>query len=137
MKVNNRVAVNAQQALSVMSGIKLPIKTSLALARLSSELEKQVTACIKARDTLMKQYEIKVSLAKDEEDRVEFTTTIGGADTPEMQKIKEDAIVAFSDRINELMDSEGEDITVKVSFPDNIEVNSATLKYLLPFMDVV
>lgn len=134
MKITNRAAVNAQQALATLSGMNLPIKTSLSLARLSVELETQVHSCILVRDQLISQYKIKISLSKENSDKVEYNITIEGTDSESTQKLKEAALTDFTVKINELMDAEGEDVLTKVYLPDNIEVNSATLKAILPFV---
>ena len=135
MKIINRHAAEVQQALGVLSGINLPIKISLRLAQLADEVERQVKACLKVRDTMLKNYQITVSRGQ-KEGQFQLTTSITGADSEETQKLKEAALIEFTNKVNELLDEEGAEITIRIPvLPDNIVVNSATLKALLPFME--
>ena len=80
---------------------------------------------MRVRYVLIKNYKIKVGIA-DAEGQVTFTTLTEGD--------KAIAIQEFTNKINELMDAEGEDISLNVHLPDNISIEPGVLKPLLAFL---
>ena len=113
--------------------MNLPVKASLEIALLACAIEKQVNACIKVRDTLISNYKIKLGVG-DQEGTVKFSTTVTGADSEETQKLKDTAIAEFTAKVNELMETETEDIPEKIHLPNDITIKPEILKPLVPFI---
>ena len=109
--------------------MNLPIKTSLEVAKLALDMEREVNAFIKVREQLIKNYKIKIGLA-NQDGQVEFTSTNEG------EREKEEAVADFVVKINELINTETEDITGKVHLPSDIIVSPATLKPILAFVEL-
>ncbi len=117
-------------ALTQLTSKEIPVKTSLGIAYLSAEIDRQVKAFAKVRDTLVKNYKIQVR-AGGEADQITYTST---EVTPEEKEI---AMKEFTDKINELIELEGEDdIKTRICLPENISVKPESLKPLLPFIEV-
>lgn len=135
MKITNRGAVEARQALGILTSINLPIKTSLEIARLAYTVEKQVAACAKVRDTLIKNYKIKIGVG-DGEGTVTFSTTVTGENEEETKRLKMEAVTEFVAKVNELMEMDTEDIQEKFHLPENINIAPDTLKPLVPFIEM-
>ena len=129
MKITYRTAIEAQHSLGTLSSINLPIKTSLEVAKLALDMEREVNAFIKVREQLIKNYKIKIGLA-NQDGQVEFTSTNEG------EREKEEAVADFVVKINELINTETEDITGKVHLPSDIIVSPATLKPILAFVEL-
>ena len=125
MKITNRQAVEAQMALTSLLTKNLPVKTSLEIALLSNEVDKQVSAFTKVRDALIKNYQIKLS-AGEKDGEVNFST--------EVSEGKEEALREFTDKINELMNAETGNIGATIKLPDDLDVKPETLKPILFFM---
>ena len=124
MKLKNRHAIEAKEALSKLSRMTLPIKNSVEITLLSIEIDKQVEVFRQVRDTLISNYQIKVETLDN--NTTKFTTSLPGID---------EALKAFSDKVNELIDSEGEDIPYKFHVPDDINVQPEILKPILCFVE--
>jgi len=126
MKITNRQAAEAQMALTTLLAMNLPVKTSLAIALLSAEIDKQVIAFAKVRDALIKNYQIKLS-AGEKDGSVNFSTE---------KENSEEALQEFSDKVNELMGTEAEDIKTRVRLPDDVNVKPESIKPILPFLEM-
>lgn len=124
MKISYREAIEAQQALNQLLVRGMPIKASLEVANLSAEIDRQVANFIKVRDGLIGSYEIKVS-AGETADTVKFSAE---------EKGKEGFVQEFTNKINELMTTETEEINTTIQLPDNLELKPEALKPLLPFL---
>jgi len=127
MKITNRQAAETQFAIATLLTMNLPIKTSLEVALLSTELDKQVAAFQRVRDSLIKNYQIKV-VAGGREGTVTFETS---------NVNKEKSLMEFTDKVNELFDTETQDINVKLHLPGNIDIRPDVLKPILPFIELV
>lgn len=136
MKLTNREAIEAQVALQRIVVMDLPVRISLDFALLSSEIDRQAKAYSLVRDTLIKNYKIKLELG-DTAGQVRFSTGIKDNDSEEARQQKAKALEDFVERFNELMDSETGDIQFgKVRLPENVNIKPETLKPLLPFLEV-
>ena len=124
MKLSNRQAIEASQALSSLSGVNLPVKNSMEIVLLSVEINKQVEAFRKVRDTLISNYQIKIETLED--NVTKFTSSLPEIDEP----LKE-----FSDKMNELINLEGDDISNKFHIPDDINVQPNILRPILCFVE--
>ncbi len=127
MKLTNKQAIEASMAVTKLLNMVLPIKTSLDIALLSSELDKQISIFSKVRDHLIANYKIKVSAG---EKAGEAIFTAPGSDSEE----KTQAINEFTSKINELIGTETNDIVVKICLPNSINISPDILKPLLPFI---
>ncbi len=128
MKITNRKAIEAQFALSSLLSMNLPIRTSFDVALLSAAIDRQVLAFSKVRDALIKNYKIKIS-AGEKEHSVIFTTSLGADE-------KEKALIEFTEKINELIESEGEDISIHIKLPLALGLKPESLKPILPFLSI-
>ncbi len=129
MKITNKQAVEAQQAIMSLLGLDLPVKVSLEIAKLSVNVDKQVAAFTKVRDSLIQNYQIKVS-AGDTAGKMVFSTNITG------EKEKEVALLEFMSKVNELVDSETDDISGAIHLPDGINIKPEILKPLVQFIEM-
>lgn len=127
--ITNKQILEANLALPYLLKLNLPIKSSLKIAKLSAEIDSRVSVFAKVRDALIKNYQIKIS-AGETADKITFSTTMGGEDSGKY-------VIEFNDKINELTDSEVEDIDIKISIPDDINIPPEAIKSLLPFLEVV
>ncbi len=131
MKLTNRQALEAQVALGSLISMNLPVKTSIEVANLSAVIDSQVFAFGKVRDSLIKNYKVKLHIG-EKEGTVEFETQMEGED-----KEKEAAIIEFMNKVNELMVADGEDIRVrKIKLPNNIAIKPDVIKPLLSFIEM-
>ena len=132
MKITNRKAIDVQKALGSLMPLNLTMKASMEIALLADSVEKQVFACAKVRDQLIKNYKIKIGLG-DKEGEVKFSSTIDGKDDAETLSLREKALNEFVDKINELMETEGNDIEYRIQLPD-MNIQPDVLKPLIGFL---
>lgn len=124
--ITNKQILEANLALPYLLKLNLPIKSSLEIARLSVEVDKRVKVFSTVRDTLISNYQIKIS-AGETADTINFTSESGD---------KGKDVIAFNDKINELVASEAEDISVRVHIPDDIVIPPEIIKPILPFLEL-
>jgi hypothetical protein len=135
VKLTNSQAIEVQQALINLLGSKdIPVRCGMEIATLSVAIDKQVTAFKKVRDNLISNYQIKLENL-DKGGAVKFTTSLKGDDDESTKQIAQEALKEFSDKINELVELEGEDIKHKFHIPDDINIQPSILKPLLGFVD--
>lgn len=135
MRLTNRQALEAQLALGRLAGINLPIRTSFGLAVLSNVIDTQIVAFAKVRDSLIKNYRIRLSTG-EKHGSVVFSVMDDTIDDKTKEE-KEAALLEFTDKINELMQAYGEDITVKKTpIPSNITMQLETLKPIMDFIEI-
>lgn len=120
-------------ALVKLMRLDIPVKYSMEIARLSVAVDKQVDAFRKVRDTLISNYQIKVESL--DEGRNKITSTLKGEDDENTIQIRDEALKLFSDKVNELITLEGDDITNKFHIPDDIKIQPELLKPLLDFVE--
>jgi len=126
VKISNRQAAEAQFALGSLLSMDLPIKTSMELALLSTKIDEQVKAFSKVRDALISKYKIQVQ-AGDKEGEVNFATSMDDAGS---------AIRDFTEKVSELIETEGEDIPTKVHFPNGTNLRPDTIKSIIQFVEL-
>ena len=122
--LTNKQILEANLALPYLLKLNLPIKSSLEIARLSVEVDKRVKVFSKVRDTLISNYQIKVS-AGDTADTIKFSSDDNEKD-----------VIEFNNKINELVESEVEEISVRVHIPDDITIPPEIIKPILPFLEL-
>lgn len=130
MKLTNRQCIEAQLALVNLVSLNLPIRVSMEVASLSMEIDKRVATFAMVRDVIIKNYKMKLS-ASDKMGEVIFTPTEGNELTDEQ---KEEAVAEFMAKVNELSETEAEDINLKIHLPDDISIKPDVIKPLLLFL---
>ncbi len=130
MKLNNMEALQAQQALSKLMALDLPVKVSLDIALVSNMVDGQAKAFGIVRDNLFKKYSIKTS--KGETDgAIKFESKVEG---DEQQR---ENLEAFMEKFNDLLEAKtGDMVFKKIQLPPDIMVKPEILKALTDFVEV-
>ena len=116
MKVKNRDIIGAKTALAEMFQMKLPLRASLAVARLDTKLKEPIDVFVKVRDGLMARYEIERQPSTD--GLVQFQSKQG-----------QESLDKFLSEFNELLDSEIELVVDKVRLPEKIAATCDACKH--------
>lgn len=124
--ITNKQILEANLVLPYLLKLNLPIKSSLEIAQLSVEVDKRVNVFTKVRDTLISNYQIKVS-AGETADKVNFTS-----ESDDNGK----AVTEFNNKIDELVQSEAEGINIKIHIPDDIVIPPEIIKPILSFLEL-
>jgi hypothetical protein len=132
MKLTNDQALVAQQSLGHLLELNLPVNCSIEIAKISVALDKQVETFRKVRDSYIANYQIR--LEDLDTDKVKFTSALKGKNDEETEQIRNKALMEFSDKINELINSEGDDIPGEIHLPDNVSVKPEYLKSIIGFI---
>ena len=136
MRLSNTEALQAQVALGKLMEMDLPIKTSLDIALISNTVDSRVKAFGVVRDRLFKTYSIKAEPG-DTPGTVKFTCTYTGADEAQTQKQRSINLETFSEKINELLEANTEDMSFKkIQLPKDISIKGSVLKALTEFVEV-
>ena len=107
MKLTNNEVLAAKGALAELSKVKLPLKASMAVARLEIKLNAPIEVFSKVRDGLFAKYEVKQG--RTEGGQVELTSE------------QEGAIPKFSEEFAELLGMETEELAFeKVRLPEKV-----------------
>lgn len=137
MRLTNIQAWEAQQALSKLMDMDLPIKVSLDIALVSNLVDAQVNAFTKVRDNLFRKYAIKTSPG-EAEGTVRFESQVKGETEEETGKLRQENLEAFMEKLTELMEAKTEDLVFKkIELPADITIKPEILKPLTQFVEVV
>lgn len=128
MKITNDRAVLAQQSLHKLVNKELPVKTSLQIARLSLAIDQQVSAVMIVRDALISQYRIAVNVS-------DVGTPVLKLDDEISEEEKTLALQGFTQKLNEVMEEEGEEINTTFSLPETISITPDELKPIIGFIE--
>ncbi len=124
MKITNREAIILQNFINeCLMGLKLPIPSSLEIARLANEVDRQVGAVARVRDKLFREYQIKTNVGKEE-----GTIIISNVDG------NDEAVTEFTTRMDELAAAETEDIVSKIHLPAGLIIPIEQMKIIAPFI---
>ncbi len=128
MKLKNGEIINSVEALNILSGMELPVKASLQVAKLVSKLSVSVNEINGVRQGLVKKYGIT-----SEEDEAGIRT---------LKSETEGNVLKFTTEMNELFDLEAEIVVDKVKLPQEVdgkalEIKPSVLVALEKFIDVV
>lgn len=117
-------------ALSQLMTLSLPIKISLEIARLAGVIDQQVQTMMAVRDALIKQYHVKVTVGENpKQPRFLILGEIS-------EEEKDKALAEFGSKMDELSNTQGDDIDNTIHLPSDIEsVKPEILKPLLGFME--
>ena len=128
MKLTNSEALQAQQALTKLQEVKLPIKASIDIALLMNTIEAQIKAFGMVRDKLYKTYSIKDEPG-EVEGTIRFTSTEEGKEEENLQ--------SFMEEFSELLETKTEDFSAsKIKLPDSLEIEPSILKPLTKLVEV-
>lgn len=136
VKITYMEALEAQLALMELNKINLPIRASLAIARLSNLIDGEAKVFAKTRDKLVKDYSI-IPSHTEREDVLSFSTTIEGATQDETKTLKESQLKEFVDKFHELLNTETNDLgDTKIELPEDVVFKPKMLKPLAKFIEV-
>jgi len=133
--------IKVKEALSKLIEMNLPIKVKLDIALISNAIDKQVKAYNIVRDSLFREYSIKPGQGK-EEGSVTFECTLKGEDEAGTDKLHGDNLRVFSQKFNELLDTEtGDMVFEKIRLPCEIDgkplqIKFEDLKVLAEFVEI-
>ncbi len=125
MKITNKEAIILQNFINeYLMGLKLPMASSLDIARLANEVDRQIAAVARVRDKLFKEYKIKTKVG--EEEGTIIIANVDGSD---------EAITEFTAKMDELAAAETEDIVSKIHLPTDLIITVAQMKIIAPFVE--
>ena len=127
MKVTNGEIYNSVESLNKLAGMKLPVKTSLQVAKLVSKLNEPLKEIDSVRQGLVKTYGI--SFEKDE------------AGNTTIKSETEGNVIKYITEMNELVSLETELVVDKIKLPTEVdgkalEIEPSVLIALEKFIDV-
>jgi len=125
MQLTNGEIFRAKRPLDTLMGIKLPVKASYGLAKLSAKLNDQFQIIETVRQGLCKTYGVQDS----RNPRVfNVLLEIDGKSNPEYDK--------FMEEIEELMSQKVEIVINVVTLPETLEIEPAVLMALDKFIKI-
>lgn len=122
MKARYDELIPARAALAKMEDKPLPVKSSLAVARLAHKLDDEIKTFASVREGLRKKYNI------------EFKTGTDG--NTEFVSSKKENIDKFTSEFEELLGQEVEIIFDKINLPDSLEIEPSILMALDKFVNI-
>lgn len=120
MKLNNAEIFNARESFEKLLAIKLPVKISYELLKMTTKLNEQLGVIEKVRSRLIQEYG-----QEDEKRKGYFRVT---PDCPGFSK--------FLSEFGELMQQEVEINIQKVKLPDTLEIEASVLMALEKFVTI-
>ena len=141
MKLTNEETIGAQEALSKLMGVGLPIMVSLDIAIISKMVDERVKTFSLVRTPLYKKYSIKTEPG-DVEGTIRFMSTVKGDTEEETKKLQQENLEAFGDKFNELLQAKAEEFVFnKIKLPKEIDgkpliIKPEILKAITGFIEV-
>jgi len=120
MKVRYDELIPAREALTRIQDKPLPIKSSLAVARLAHKFDDEIKTFASVREGLKKKYSIEFKAGDD--GNTEFVSN------------KKDNVDKFSREFEELLGQEVEIVFDKINLPDSLEIEPSILMVLDKFV---
>ena len=136
MRLSYQRVVEALPTVVKLSAENLPIKTSLALARLSSRLDEELRVFAKLRDKLIQDHQVKATHT-DQADTLKFSCMSTAENEEATQKLREKLLEEFVKKFTELLETETEElIEQRILLPDSITITAQMLKPLIGVIEV-
>ncbi len=114
MKLTNGEIANSVESLNILSGMELPVKTSLQVAKLISKLNVPVNELNSVRQGLMKKYGI--TFGKNEDGSTAIKSEVEGN------------VLKFVTEIEELANLEAEIVVDKIKLPQEVDGKALEIK---------
>ena len=127
MKIANWQAAQALLLLRELINYDLPVKTLLRIANLAQVVNQQVSASILVRDSLLRNYRLRVKVEDGAKPELDFLDEVS-----EEEKIK--ALTEFTEKLNEMMATEG-DIDIELKIPGDLNIDPGILKPIQEFIE--
>ena len=142
MKLTNGEIFNAREPLATLMGMKLPLKTSYGLAKIASKLGAQLGIIETCRKGLFMTYGTPdpkrstslIMLPEIEQKDEDGKVIVDAEGKPVM--VPNPQFPKFATEMGELMMQEVEIVIEKVTLPDTLEIEPATLMKLEKFIKV-
>ena len=130
-------AIDATKVLLVLNKQKLPIRTSLAIARLSNLIDAELKTFTNARNALFGAYTISAQhVAEEGKDLTQFVTGVQGKNPEETRQKKIENLKAFNQKFNALLRSKMPEWDLEpIRLPPTVE--DIQPKLLFPLAEII
>lgn len=136
MKITYKQALEASISLMELNKLNLPIRTGIAIARLSNLIDGELRLFAIERDKLVKTYKIIPSHTEDE-NILSFATNAKGEGGEEEKSLKMEVLREFTTKFQDLLETETPDWDIGlIPLPENIEFKPKLLKAIVDFVEV-
>ena len=142
MRLTNTEVIRAQEALSKLMEMDLPVKVSLDIAIISNLVARQTRAFGMVRDRLFKTYSIQTPKGETE-GSIRLESAVKGETEEETVKLKQENMEAFLEKFNNLLEAKTEDLQFKsIQLPKEIDgkplqIKPSILAALTEFVEVI